>query len=85
MNPTILSPWFVVIRYDNVYAENSNGQQIAWIPQWYTAQNGDEPPWSKDRKHAMIFNSLHSAHRVAQGCGGYVVAVCDEEDHAEYR
>ncbi len=76
--PTVLSPWFVVTKLE--YHASEPCRQT-----WWTSQAEEEDSWTDDRKFAMLFNSLHSAHRVARAGGGYVVAVVDEEDWKEYR
>lgn len=79
--PTILSPWFVVSRMRSEQDKERDGDVA--INEWYTCD--DEKVWSTDRKQAMLFNSLHSAHRIARADGAHVVVVVDETDHAEYR
>lgn len=75
--PTLLSPWFVVMRY----------RSLAMLGQteWYTSAEDAEEVWSEDRKQAMLFNSIHSAHRVARAEGAYAIVVATEEDLKEYR
>jgi hypothetical protein len=80
--PTLLSPWFVVVKYEEDVTEDS---KYCLLPEWYIAQEGDNPTWSFDRKQAMLFNSIHSAHRVALAEGAYVIVVADEKDLKEYR
>jgi len=80
VKPTVLSPWFVVTR--RVVRQEDC---VTEVQVWYVAADDGESPWSDDRTHAMLFNSLHSAHRVARASGGDVVVVVDEVDHAEYR
>ena len=78
--PTVLAPWYVVTRQRDDFPPYE-----APYPVWYVAQEGDTEPWSSDRTKAMLFTSLHSAHRVARASGAYVVVLVDEKDYNEYR
>ena len=75
--PTLLSPWYVVMRYRSL---SHLGQT-----EWYTSAEESEEVWDENRKKAMLFNSLHSAHRVARAEGAYVIVVASEDDYKEYR
>lgn len=75
--PTLLSPWFVVTRFRTL---SHLGQQ-----EWFTSSEDAEEIWSEDPKKAMLFNSIHSAHRVARAEGAYAVVVANEDDYKEYR
>jgi hypothetical protein len=79
--PTILSPWFVVMRLTAGDRQVDTGEFF----EWYMSQDEDEEPWTTDRMRARLFSSVHDAHRVARASGGYVVALCDGEDLSEYR
>lgn len=83
--PTILSPWFVVMV--PVHGCDSKGNAIDDITRvtWFTEAEGDETQLTDDRTQARLFNSIHSATRVARAAGGYCVVVADEEALKEYR
>lgn len=75
--PTLLSPWFVVMLF------HTDGGML-----WYTEEeldNGLTPNVTRDRTEARLFNSLHSAFRVAEANGAYCVVVADEASLKEYR
>jgi hypothetical protein len=77
--PTPLSPWFVVLRLreDDVAEE--------YVPEWYSETDPDEDCFAADRTKARLFDSIHTAARVARATGGYAVVVVDEESLKEYR
>lgn len=82
--PTVLSPWFVVVRME--LGDTADDVLTSMYQcKWYTAPEDEDDVFVGDRKRAMLFNSIHSAHRIARASNGYVVAVVDEEDLKEYR
>ena len=76
--PTILSPWFVVTKFE-YYASEPCKQE------WYTEAAEEDGQWTDNRTQARLFNSIHSATRVARAAGAYAVVVPDEEALHEYR
>ena len=79
--PTVLSPWYVVVRNRDDGSISGDYRP----PEYYVSQQNAEEPWSTDSKQAMLFTSLHSANRVAKGAGAEVRVVVDEEDLKAYR
>jgi len=79
--PTILSPWFAVLRYES--DGTVSGDYLP--PQWYRDAEAEEDQWTFEPNEARLFNSIHSAFRVAQAAGGYAVVVADEAALKEFR
>jgi hypothetical protein len=79
--PTILSPWFVVVRIED--DGTVSGDYLP--PKWYTESEGDEEQFTTDETKARLFDSIHSAARVARATAGYAVVVADEEALKEFR
>lgn len=77
--PTPLSPWFAVLHLD----EDPVAEE--YIPEWYIDGEVGEPTFTNDVTQARLFNSIHSATRVARAVGGYAVVVIDEEALKEFR
>jgi len=77
--PTPLSPWFVVMRLceDNVAEE--------YVPEWWSDDDEDGGHWTPERTEARLYNSIHTAYRVASAGGAWAVVVADEEALKEYR
>jgi hypothetical protein len=75
--PTLLSPWFVVVR-------RGDGLTTPLF-EWYKDGEDEGEQWTADESQARLFNSIHSAHRVARAGGGYAVLVADEEALKEFR
>lgn len=76
--PTPLSPWFVVTLLEE-YASEPCRQR------WFQDTEVEGEQWTDDRTHARLFNSIHTAIRVAAANGAYAVVVGDEEALKEYR
>jgi hypothetical protein len=54
-------------------------------PEWYLESEDDLGQFTTERDQARLFNSIHSANRVARATGAYAVVVADEEALKEYR
>ena len=78
--PTVLAPWFVVQRL-------RPGDQLLDYPpiQYYQESDEGMPMWKDDPNSAMIFMSLHSAHRVARATASEVRVLVDKDDLKEFR
>jgi hypothetical protein len=70
--PTILGPWYVVQR------RTSDDQDL----EYYTSMEDGGVEFTRDEKRAMVFMSLGSAARVAEGSVA-TVRVLYNEDHAK--
>lgn len=79
--PTPLSPWFAVVRIRD--DGSVSGDYLP--PEWYREAELEEEQWTKDESEARLFNSIHSATRVARAAGGYAVVIVDEEALKEFR
>lgn len=79
--PTILSPWFVVMRIRD--DGSVSGDYLP--PEWYREAEEGEEQFTADESQARLFNSIHSATRVARATGAYCVVVPDEEALKQYR
>lgn len=75
MKPTLFSPWYVVVRYDPVYAEAIGTN--AYVPEYYAANEGSL--WSTDKGNAFIFQHLMSAAAVASASGAQIIVLPDEK------
>lgn len=79
--PTILSPWFAVLRYESDGTVSGDYKS----PQWYMDAEAEDEQWTTDESKARLFNSIHSATRVARAGGGYAIVIADEEALKEFR
>lgn len=79
--PSVLSPWFVVMKIED--DGTISGDYKA--PSFYTEVEEGEEMWDTDPSKARLFNSIHSASRVARAGGAYCVAVTDEDGLKEFR
>lgn len=79
--PTILSPWFAVVRMEDDGTVSGDWKP----PQWYREAEQEEEQWTTDETEARLFNSIHSATRVARAAGGYAIVIADEEALKEFR
>jgi len=72
--PTVLSPWFVVMR-ESKWTDGDTRQLQYYASEYERGNNDqdlDQKVWSPEPKKAMIFSSLTSAVRIAK-------ALVDEE------
>jgi archaeosine-15-forming tRNA-guanine transglycosylase len=79
-SPTVLAPWFVVQR--RFKEVNSFEPEVM---QYYRTDEEGSTLWTENPNEAMLFMSLHSAHRVAQATATEVRVVVDKNDLAEFR
>jgi hypothetical protein len=73
--PTVLAPWYVV-------------QQPAKLDggtRYYRTDDEGNTIWSENQNDAFLFQSLHSAYRVARATAGEVRVLCDKTDLTEFR
>ncbi len=61
--PTVLSPWFVVQRLRDIDPINTDYVGM----EYYTSMEDGGPTWTQNKHLAMLFMSLGSAARVANG------------------
>lgn len=73
--PTVLAPWFVVQRLHGPVADM----------QYYRTDEEGKPLWTEDQNEAMLFMSLHSAHRVAKAVAAEVRVLADRDDLLEFQ
>lgn len=83
--PTLLSPWFVVVRQQAVASNDPLVNGATELGYW-TTDGETAGGWSRNRHQAMLFMSLHSASRVAEAePGSLVVALYNKAVLKEYR
>ena len=73
--PTVLAPWFIVQQP----AKLDGGMR------YYRTDEEGKNVWTENAHEAMLFMSIHSAHRVARATAGEVRALCDKDDLIEFR
>lgn len=72
--PTVLSPWYVVIRKD-----------CSDLQYFTSAESETDDVMSYDAEDAMVFLNLRSASRAALAVGGWVRVLTTEEEMREFR
>jgi len=92
MNPSVLSPYFVVqqLKYDmndqpyemRFYKSNVETPLVG-DPE--TPKLVEVDPFTKDKFEAMLFTNLHAAVRVARSEGAEVRVLTSKEDLTEFR
>jgi len=79
--PTLLSPWFAVVRIRNDGTVSGD-----FLPaEWYRDAEDEGDQWTPYTADARLFNSIHSAFRIARAGGGYAVVIADAEALKEFR
>ena len=83
MPPSVLSPWYLVVRYvrDEQYGMD--------FPQWYvspdTSTSAEEAnSFTSDKKRAMLFQTLQSAVRVAEAADAEIRVLYDKKHLKEF-
>lgn len=83
--PTVLSPWFVVMR-------GGDGSAIEYYASEYERGKDEKILWTANPKQAMIFSSLHSAVRIATALTdpeeklfAWVRVLSNREDYSIFR
>jgi hypothetical protein len=77
--PTVLGPWFVVVR------ETTYDDDVILGQEFYTAiDGGASKTFQTDPKIAMLFMSLHAAARVAAAEVAWVRVLTSKEDAEEF-
>jgi len=85
--PTVLSPWFVVQRFNWGDETGHNGPPIDPHMEYYTSAEDDlsgPALFFNDPKRAMIFASLQQSTRVALSEGAHVRVLTSKEEADEF-
>lgn len=85
--PTLLSPWFVVIRYRiETDPPERTDEGLYHAPEYWSTDGEGPRAWTRNPKQAMVFMSLHTASRIAAtDDDSAVVAIYDKETYWKYR
>jgi len=81
--PTILGPWFVVLREHR--GPTTYDDDVILGMEYYTAiDGGASTAFQTDPKQALLFMSLHAASRVAAAEVAWVRVLTTKEEAAEF-
>jgi len=83
MAPSVLAPWYVVVRYvrDEQYGMD--------FPQWYVSPDSSTAAeemnsFTTDKKRAMLFQTLQNAVRVAEAADAEIRVLYDKKHFKEF-